>query len=144
MTRQSLRIKQKAAADNSPMSNSTASTSETIDSGRKRAHDDYQEEDGPDARKRLRKSNSSNNDEAAESSTKKMKQRMPEEFRKVRGKLGILERLAKDVPLDIIFEVGAKVQTGSNYFEPGSRSYATSIRVISFVSLVHPKTFESS
>lgn len=37
-------------------------------------------------------------------STKK-KQRMPKQFRKVRGKLGLLERLAKDVPLDVIFEV---------------------------------------
>ncbi|KAJ3836321.1 hypothetical protein F5878DRAFT_663089 [Lentinula raphanica] len=29
------------------------------------------------------------------------RQRMPEQFRKVRGKLGLLERLAKDMPLDI-------------------------------------------
>ncbi|KAF5364538.1 hypothetical protein D9757_011336 [Collybiopsis confluens] len=33
------------------------------------------------------------------------RQRIPEQFRKVRGKLGMLERLAKDVPLDVIFEI---------------------------------------
>ncbi|KAE9402066.1 hypothetical protein BT96DRAFT_1017879 [Gymnopus androsaceus JB14] len=30
---------------------------------------------------------------------------MPAEFRKVRGRLGLLERLARDVPLDIMFEI---------------------------------------
>lgn len=142
MTRQSLRIKQKAAADNSQMSDATSTGN--IDTGRKRARvDDYQEEDDSDVRKRARKSDSSNNDEAAESSTKKTKQRMPEEFRKVRGRLGILERLAKDVPLDIIFEVGTKEQTVLNYIEFGCRSYATLIRVIFFVSLAHPKIYEA-
>ncbi|KAE9395816.1 hypothetical protein BT96DRAFT_997297 [Gymnopus androsaceus JB14] len=31
--------------------------------------------------------------------------RIPAQFRKVRGKLGLLERLAKDMPLDVIFEI---------------------------------------
>ncbi|KAJ3728364.1 hypothetical protein C8R42DRAFT_638167 [Lentinula raphanica] len=33
------------------------------------------------------------------------RQRMPEQFRKVRGKLGLLEKLAKDMPLDVILEI---------------------------------------
>ncbi|KAF9071236.1 hypothetical protein BDP27DRAFT_536276 [Rhodocollybia butyracea] len=37
---------------------------------------------------------------------------MPEHFRKVRGKLGLLERLVKDVPLEVIFEIFC-------YLEPG-------------------------
>ncbi|KAF9075689.1 hypothetical protein BDP27DRAFT_1314336 [Rhodocollybia butyracea] len=38
--------------------------------------------------------------------------RMPEQFRKVRGRLGLLEKLAKDVPLDVILEIFC-------YLEPG-------------------------
>ncbi|KAF9060710.1 hypothetical protein BDP27DRAFT_1236376 [Rhodocollybia butyracea] len=52
-------------------------------------------------------------DQTAESSaTKKGKNRMPEQFRNVRGRLGLLERLAKDVPLDVILEIFC-------YLEPG-------------------------
>ncbi|KIK59129.1 hypothetical protein GYMLUDRAFT_60349 [Collybiopsis luxurians FD-317 M1] len=40
------------------------------------------------------------------SSRSSLKQRqMPEQFQKIKGKLGLLERLAKDVPLDVILEV---------------------------------------
>ncbi|KAJ3781589.1 hypothetical protein GGU10DRAFT_390520 [Lentinula aff. detonsa] len=45
------------------------------------------------------------NDNRGQSRRKKKKTKMPAEFRKVRGKRGLLERLAKDVPLDIIFEI---------------------------------------
>lgn len=84
--------------------------------------DDYEGEEpdelaeGP-SRKRARKSSkkthskshSNEDDPSAEfSPKKKKKKRMPEQFRKVRGKLGMLERLAKDVPLDVIFEVNIK------------------------------------
>ncbi|KAE9394993.1 hypothetical protein BT96DRAFT_862210 [Gymnopus androsaceus JB14] len=44
--------------------------------------------------------------------SKKKKQRIPEQFRKVRGKLGMLERLAKDVPLDVVIEIFC-------YLDPG-------------------------
>ncbi|KAJ3898968.1 hypothetical protein F5879DRAFT_978533 [Lentinula edodes] len=37
---------------------------------------------------------------------------MPEQFRKVRGRLGLLEKLAKEVPLDVILEIFC-------YLEPG-------------------------
>ncbi|KAJ3767973.1 hypothetical protein FB446DRAFT_848745 [Lentinula raphanica] len=33
------------------------------------------------------------------------RQRVPEQFRKVRGKLGLLEKLAKEMPLDVILEI---------------------------------------
>ncbi|KAJ3914915.1 hypothetical protein F5877DRAFT_82324 [Lentinula edodes] len=36
---------------------------------------------------------------------KRRRTKMPDEFRGVRGKLGLLEKLARDVPLDIMFEV---------------------------------------
>ncbi|KAF5388905.1 hypothetical protein D9757_005072 [Collybiopsis confluens] len=36
---------------------------------------------------------------------KKQKTKMPKEFRHVRGKHGLLERLARDVPLDVMFEI---------------------------------------
>ncbi|KAF9070945.1 hypothetical protein BDP27DRAFT_1219832 [Rhodocollybia butyracea] len=32
---------------------------------------------------------------------------MPEQFKRVRGRFGSLERLAKDIPLDIVFEIFA-------------------------------------
>ncbi|KAJ3886700.1 hypothetical protein GG344DRAFT_81454 [Lentinula edodes] len=36
---------------------------------------------------------------------KRRRTKMPDEFRGVRGKLGLLEKLARDVPLDIMFEI---------------------------------------
>jgi len=44
--------------------------------------------------------------------SRKKKQRIPAQFRKVRGKLGMLERLAKDVPLDVVIEIFC-------YLDPG-------------------------
>jgi hypothetical protein len=38
----------------------------------------------------------------------KKRSRMPEQFKRVRGRFGWLERLAKDIPLDIVFEVGVQ------------------------------------
>ncbi|KAJ3836319.1 hypothetical protein F5878DRAFT_663087 [Lentinula raphanica] len=38
------------------------------------------------------------------------RQRMPDQFRGVRGKLGLLEKLAKDMPLDIILEIFCYVE----------------------------------
>lgn len=67
-------------------------------------HDTTEKRDNtkPATRKRA---NSNVQPSNTETSIKKKRQRMPEEFRKVRGKLGLLERLAKDMPLDVIFEV---------------------------------------
>ncbi|KAE9396280.1 hypothetical protein BT96DRAFT_116628 [Gymnopus androsaceus JB14] len=120
MTRQSLRIKEKQAPSvDSEMQDVTASSRNNPNTDRKHARDDeYQEEleveelEEERSRKRARKLGSDGNDQSAEISPKKTKQRMPEQFRKVRGRLGMLERLAKDVPLDVIFEIFC-------YLEPG-------------------------
>ncbi|KAJ3729697.1 hypothetical protein C8R42DRAFT_772289 [Lentinula raphanica] len=37
--------------------------------------------------------------------TSTKRQRVPEQFRKVRGRLGLLEKLAKEMPLDVILEI---------------------------------------
>ncbi|KIK59276.1 hypothetical protein GYMLUDRAFT_675937 [Collybiopsis luxurians FD-317 M1] len=55
-------------------------------------------------RKRMKKSDTQ--------SGSKKNQRMPAQFRKVRGKLGLLERLAKDIPLDVIFEIFCHLDPG--------------------------------
>ncbi|KAE9399355.1 hypothetical protein BT96DRAFT_1019525 [Gymnopus androsaceus JB14] len=111
MTRQSLRIKENQVSSvDSDIHDATASSRNSTNAGRKRAQDDeHREEDEKleeeHSRKRVRKSDSDENNQSVESSAKKTKQRMPEQFRKVRGRLGMLERLAKDVPLDVIFEI---------------------------------------
>ncbi|KAF5388965.1 hypothetical protein D9757_005040 [Collybiopsis confluens] len=61
-------------------------------------------------RSRSRDSEDSYHTESDTESSKKTRKRqrkskIPEEFRKVRGKCGMLERLAKDVPLDVMFEI---------------------------------------
>ncbi|KIK59139.1 hypothetical protein GYMLUDRAFT_683468 [Collybiopsis luxurians FD-317 M1] len=56
------------------------------------------------------KGSSTDGDYRAASSSKK--RRIPEQFRKVRGRLGLLERLAKDVPLEVILEIFC-------YLDPG-------------------------
>ncbi|KAJ3729704.1 hypothetical protein C8R42DRAFT_706608 [Lentinula raphanica] len=61
---------------------------------------DEEEDDEAPQKKRLRKTVSA------------MRQRVPEQFRKVRGKLGLLEKLAKEMPLDVILEIFC-------YLEPG-------------------------
>ncbi|KAE9396281.1 hypothetical protein BT96DRAFT_996887 [Gymnopus androsaceus JB14] len=120
MTRHSLRIKEKQAPSaDSDMQDVTASSSNNHNADRKHARDDEYHEELEDeeleeerSRKRARKSGSRGKDQSAEFSPKKTKQRMPAQFRKVRGRLGMLERLAKDVPLDVIFEIFC-------YLEPG-------------------------
>lgn len=64
-------------------------------------------------KKRKRSKNAANPKSNAESSNKDerrpaartKKQNMPAQFKKVRGKLGLLERVTKDVPMDVIIEV---------------------------------------
>ncbi|KAE9396287.1 hypothetical protein BT96DRAFT_1021457 [Gymnopus androsaceus JB14] len=114
MPRRSVRIREAAAGDSN-----TQDASSTTSPGRKHGRDesdvDYEEEQLAEepSRKRAKKSSedtqsksdSNKDDQSTELSPKKTKQRMPEQFRKVRGRLGMLERLAKDVPLDVIFEI---------------------------------------
>ncbi|KAJ3852827.1 hypothetical protein EV368DRAFT_82141 [Lentinula lateritia] len=129
MSRRSLRIQEKTVASTGANAISKNSSATATKAGRKRVEEPpsegvagREEEKGRPPRKRARK-NPSNaaqplsdvEDEEGEdedaASTKK-KQRMPKQFRKVRGKLGLLERLAKDVPLDVIFEIFC-------YLDPG-------------------------
>ncbi|KAF5362773.1 hypothetical protein D9757_011008 [Collybiopsis confluens] len=75
----------------------------TVISGGKSEHGAESEEvERP--RKRVKKSSQPNATET-ESSLKKGRGRIPEEFRKERGRTGLLETLAKDVPLDGILEI---------------------------------------
>ncbi|KAF5378403.1 hypothetical protein D9757_010855 [Collybiopsis confluens] len=60
-----------------------------------------EEEEPP--RKRAKRSHKSKY-VGTESSAKNRKGKIPEQFRKVRGRTGLLEKLAKDVPLDVILE----------------------------------------
>ncbi|KIK59136.1 hypothetical protein GYMLUDRAFT_44891 [Collybiopsis luxurians FD-317 M1] len=62
--------------------------------------------------KRTTRSKGSLTDEDNLVASNSKRQRIPEQFRKVRGKLGLLERLAKDMPLDVILEIFC-------YLDPG-------------------------
>ena len=58
-------------------------------------------------RKKARNSASEGEQQPESSSAVSKRKKMPPEFRKARGKRGLLEKLAKDAPLDIFFEVSA-------------------------------------
>ncbi|KAJ3805165.1 hypothetical protein F5876DRAFT_82097 [Lentinula aff. lateritia] len=131
MARRSLRIQEKKCASDESQTQDVGvvrSSDSILD--RKRAREDqedqeYEEDpdDGEEAvpkrkKKKSKKAASSKlkvalpgqDQQSSGSSTKR--QRMPEQFRKVRGRLGLLEKLAKDVPLDVILEIFC-------YLEPG-------------------------
>ncbi|KAE9406160.1 hypothetical protein BT96DRAFT_284215 [Gymnopus androsaceus JB14] len=107
MTRQSHRIKERRGSSGDCDMLTVSSTSTSSNGALNEPDNNFEAEEHEEARPRKRAKKSSSNEEyqSTGSSTKKMKRRMPENFRKVRGKLGMLERLAKDVPLDVIFEI---------------------------------------
>lgn len=130
MARRSLRIQNKESGSSriskptrSPIAshrNSRSSASGPSKGSRKTASDyddddeDDQEQDALNnvkkpARKRAKTGSNTNVEKVDEDErqSSQKKQRVPEQFRKVRGKLGLLQRLAKDVPLDVILEVFA-------------------------------------
>ncbi|KAJ4471887.1 hypothetical protein C8J55DRAFT_155516 [Lentinula edodes] len=86
--------------------------------------EDYAEDsDGgvaPIRRERKRSKKAANLKSKVESSSKDegvpaartKKQNMPEQFKKVRGKLGLLERVTKDVPMDVIIEIFGHLDPG--------------------------------
>ncbi|KIK59141.1 hypothetical protein GYMLUDRAFT_683655 [Collybiopsis luxurians FD-317 M1] len=108
MARCSQRIKEKATVYTDIQD---VVVSDAADADSDSQDDDQKEDKAEPPRKRARKSNRSDgsfvDDYYVASSSKR--QRIPEQFRKVRGKLGHLERLAKDVPLDVILEVSFSV-----------------------------------
>ena len=55
--------------------------------------------------KRLRNEKGGEKNTQKRANKKRKKSKMPAEFRRVRGKYGLLERLAKNVPLELMFEV---------------------------------------
>lgn len=124
MARRSLRIQEKKIVSDESQTHDVGlvqGSDSILD--RKRAREDqedqeYEEDpdDGEEAvpkrkKKKSKKAASSKSNvalsgqdkQSSGSSTKR--QRMPEQFRKVRGRLGLLEKLAKEVPLDVILEV---------------------------------------
>ncbi|KIK59137.1 hypothetical protein GYMLUDRAFT_44893 [Collybiopsis luxurians FD-317 M1] len=110
MPRRSQRIKGKVASYTDVQDEVV---SDTADTDGEFQNDDGDEEERPRkrAKRSTRSKGSSNNvDYHAASSSKR--RRIPEQFRGVRGKLGLLERLAKDMPLDVILEIFC-------YLDPG-------------------------
>lgn len=163
MARRSLRIQEKKGV---------SSESQTHDAGviqdsdsivdRKRAREDEEdqeydedpddgEEVAPKRKKKKTKKVSSKSDVALHSQDKQSsgsstkRQRMPEQFRKVRGRLGLLEKLAKEVPLDVILEV---IDHRHNLLRHNDESFLRYIfrssvilnREIFYDLRVHPKT----
>ncbi|KIK59027.1 hypothetical protein GYMLUDRAFT_245475 [Collybiopsis luxurians FD-317 M1] len=101
MARRSRRIQEKEKI--------ASSAGEASSRGLKRYREEDDEEEEEDDRRR-RQADAHKDRSVVKRGNKR--QRMPEQFRKVRGKRGLLERLAKDVPLDVILEIFA-------YLDPG-------------------------
>ncbi|KAJ3765396.1 hypothetical protein FB446DRAFT_467498 [Lentinula raphanica] len=122
MTRRSSRVSQKKvstvdpASQTQPSYETTASrviaqqplTSRPVRSTRRRVVKTQDKDASEDANEDEYK------DGGGQSSSKRRKRKntkMPDEFRKVRGRRGLLEGLTKDVPLDIIFEIFSYLET---------------------------------
>ncbi|KAJ3863348.1 hypothetical protein EV359DRAFT_82448 [Lentinula novae-zelandiae] len=90
MARRSARIQEKNAANDIQIS-----FAEVGHEKREVEDQELSEDDRP--RKRAKR--------PAEGSQKKKKRAVPKPFRKVRGRLGLLERLVKDVPLEVSLEI---------------------------------------
>ncbi|KIK59089.1 hypothetical protein GYMLUDRAFT_44820 [Collybiopsis luxurians FD-317 M1] len=116
MARRSLRIQEKAKTSTDLQMQDLSETEISNAVGSEFEEDDLKEEDEDERpRKRAKKdtrSKRSSVDEDYRVSSSSKKRRMPEQFRKVKGKLGLLEKLAKDVPLDVILEIFC-------YLDPG-------------------------
>ncbi|KIK63480.1 hypothetical protein GYMLUDRAFT_57670 [Collybiopsis luxurians FD-317 M1] len=110
MARRSQRIQEKNSVPNKPPVNATK-----LNSSRKRTRskeDDISEAEVQQIpRKRAKKSSpkaaSLEDDAPSEDdvAVAEKKRRVPEQYRKVRGKFALLERLVQDVPLEVILEV---------------------------------------
>ncbi|KAJ3755728.1 hypothetical protein EV360DRAFT_85641 [Lentinula raphanica] len=122
MTRRSSRVSQKKvstvdpASQTQPSYETTASrviaqqplTSRPVRSTRRRVVKTQDKDASEDANEDEYK------DGGGQSSSKRRKRKntkMPDEFRKVRGRRGLLEGLTKDVPLDIIYEIFSYLET---------------------------------
>ncbi|KIK59138.1 hypothetical protein GYMLUDRAFT_44894 [Collybiopsis luxurians FD-317 M1] len=109
MPRRSQRIRGKVAT----YTDAQDEVSNTADADGEFQNDNGDEEERPRKRaKRSSRSKGTSNDEDYHAASSSKKQRIPEQFRKVRGRLGLLERLAKDMPLEVILEIFC-------YLDPG-------------------------
>ncbi|KAF9071226.1 hypothetical protein BDP27DRAFT_1322562 [Rhodocollybia butyracea] len=116
MLRRSLRIKEKpaisAAMQESTEAMATDSRKRQRTKDREESSNDEWDDEDEDEDEHPAKRARQGSKKSTKYNSKSKRQRMPEEFRKVRGKLGLLERLVKDVPLEVIFEIFC-------YLEPG-------------------------
>jgi hypothetical protein len=107
--RRSLRNKNEGPVISTPTDNPGHSAGKIAAPKRKRTKQSELEDE--DQKKPARKRAKARSIETAEEDDddvdepKASRKRMPEQFRRVRGKLGLLQRLTKDVPLEIILEV---------------------------------------
>ncbi|KAJ3770833.1 hypothetical protein FB446DRAFT_136038 [Lentinula raphanica] len=123
MLRRSTRLRDKRDASGDTQMHEMNAASDSIAASSKRTRDDDDDndsapeaEDGDDdnSKRKRKKSKKSVSEQSLPSpnsgvrlseSSKNKRQRMPKQFRGVRGKLGLLEKLAKDMPLDVILEI---------------------------------------
>lgn len=142
MARRSLRIRQRAAALGS-LSLQGTKISATVGFNDTRNSDERTEEEKERPLKRTKK----NFQHSVESSTKT--KGVPKQFRRIRGKFGLLERLTKDVPLEIVLEVRNNIAAAGElcrqltlmYF---CRFFVISIRTSFSVWLKQSNSFEAS
>ncbi|KAF9062733.1 hypothetical protein BDP27DRAFT_1427637 [Rhodocollybia butyracea] len=104
--RRSLRNKNKAAAVITDTHNTGHPAGSPAPKRRRTRQSEVEDEDQKKpARKRVRVRSVQNAEDDDDDEPQASRKRMPEEFRRVRGKLGLLQRLTKDVPLEIILEI---------------------------------------
>lgn len=112
MTRRSLRLRDKPTEDSETQTlSSEIQILSTEDCKHPRNEEQaVEEESNGRVRKKARNSTSDEGEQTKSSSAVSKRKKMPQEFKKVRGKFGLLEKLAKDAPLDIFFEVSMHFQ----------------------------------
>ncbi|KAF9071209.1 hypothetical protein BDP27DRAFT_1322535 [Rhodocollybia butyracea] len=115
--RRSLRLREKsvipAVMQESTEATTTDGPKRLREKARKEDNDDeWHDGDEDEDERPAKRARQGSKNSATKSKIRSKRQRMPEQFRKVRGKLGLLARLVKDVPLEVIFEIFC-------YLEPG-------------------------
>ncbi|KIK59162.1 hypothetical protein GYMLUDRAFT_245584 [Collybiopsis luxurians FD-317 M1] len=117
MTRRSQRFKEKADASTGTKMEDVF-ISDVADTNGESKNSNWKDEDKEEhPRKRAKRSNrlnesSSEADYQASAGSSSKKKRVPELLQRVRGKFGLLERLVKDTPLDIVLEIFCHLDPG--------------------------------
>ncbi|KAF9068968.1 hypothetical protein BDP27DRAFT_1326210 [Rhodocollybia butyracea] len=111
--RRSLRKKNQVSAINTDTHNPGHSAGSLAPKRRRTRQSELEDEDEKKpARKRARARSVQNVEDDGGDEPQASRKRMPEQFRRVRGKLGLLQRLTKDVPLEIILEIFCHLDPG--------------------------------